>query len=236
MRINKFIASTGICSRRKAEEYINQGRVYINGQKAELHSIVDETKDTVSLDNKPISIKDEKVYILLNKPVGIISTTEKKVKNNIIDYVNYPIRIFPIGRLDQDSHGLIVLTNDGDVVNKALRSENNHRKEYVVTVNRDIDDFFIEAMQNGIKIYNPVHDEMVITKKCEVIKLSHNKFKITLSQGYNRQIRRMCKALGYSVNDLCRISFMNLKDPSLKPGMWRLLSDNEKGDFLNALK
>ncbi len=235
MRINKFIASTGICSRRKAEEYINGKRVKINGEIAYLHSTVDETKDIVTLDDKAIELKEDKIYILFNKPVGIICTTERHIKHNIIDYINYPIRIFPIGRLDQDSHGLIVLTNDGDIVNKALRSENNHSKEYVVTVNKDIDDNFIQKMQNGVTIYNPVHDTMVKTKRCELMKITNRKFKIILTQGYNRQIRRMCKALGYDVIDLCRTRFLTLKDSKLKTGKWRLISGEELNIFLDSL-
>lgn len=235
MRINKYIAETGLCSRRKAEEYINQGRVSINGVIAQLHSTVDEKNDVVCIDNKVIKISDAKVYILLNKPKGIICTTERHIKNNIIDYVNYPVRIFPIGRLDQDSHGLIVLTNDGDIVNSALRSENEHSKEYVVSVNKDIDQTFITKMQDGVSIYNPVHDKMVTTKKCVVQQIAKRKFKITLTQGYNRQIRRMCKALNYDVIDLCRTRFMNLKDAKLPCGKWRFLDDEEKSVFLKVL-
>lgn len=235
MRINKYIASTGLCSRRKAEEYINEQRVTINDEIAFLHSTVDETKDVVKLDGKIIKLNENKVYILFNKPIGIITTTERHIKNNIIDYINYPERIFPIGRLDQDSHGLIVLTNDGDIVNKALRSENNHSKEYIVKVNKDIDDNFLENMRNGVMIYNPVHDNMVKTKKCVVNKINKRKFKIILTQGYNRQIRRMCKALGYEVIDLERIRFMNLKDKDLLPGKWRELKKEEKVQFLSNL-
>ena len=235
MRINKYIAETGLCSRREAENYINEKRVCINGEPAFLYSDVQEN-DIVTLDGIIIKRKIEKIYILFNKPKGITVTTERHILGNIIDYIHYPERIFPIGRLDKDSRGLIVLTNDGDVINKALRSENNHSKEYVVTVNKAISPAFLRQMAAGVIIFNPVSGQKVQTKKCQIHKIDEKTFKIVLTQGYNRQIRRMCQALGYEVKDLCRIRFMNLEDFKLPEGQWRLFTKEEKKTFLNSLK
>lgn len=231
MRINKYISSTGYCSRRKAEEIITEGRVRVNGELANINTVIDENIDVVTIDGKKIEVMEEKIYLLLNKPVGITCTTERHIKGNIIDYVNYPKRIFPVGRLDKDSHGLILLTNDGDIVNKALREENNHSKEYLVQVDKPILPSFIQKMKAGVEIYNPVQHEMVKTKKCKVSPAGKRSFKIVLTQGYNRQIRRMCKACGYKVIDLERIRFMNLQDEKLEMGKWRKLTSKEIEDL-----
>lgn len=225
MRINKYIASSGLCSRRKAEEYIEKGQVTINGEVAILSSTVDDG-DEVRLNGKIIESKNDFVVLLFNKPKGITCTTELKVKDNIIDYINYPERIFPIGRLDKDSEGLILLTNNGDLVNECLRVENGHEKEYVVHVNKEVTDDFIEKMSQGVRIFNPVTNKHVVTLPCDIKKTGRNSFNIILKQGYNRQIRRMCAVFEYQVTSLKRIRFMNLH-LDVKTGEYRLLTSSE---------
>ena len=225
MRINKYIASTGLCSRRKAEEFIEKGVVTINGEVAVLSSTV-EDEDEVRLNGKVIKAKEDFVVLLFNKPKGVTSTTDKKDKDNIIDYINYPERIFPIGRLDKDSTGLILLTNNGDLVNECLRVENGHEKEYVVSVDKNITSDFLNKMSKGVTIYNPVTDRNVVTLPCDIRKTGKNRFNIILKQGYNRQIRRMCVALGYHVVSLNRIRFMHLH-LDVEPGKYRLLTSAE---------
>ena len=225
MRINKYIASTGLCSRRKAEEFIEKGVVTINGEVAVLSSTV-EDEDEVRLNGKVIKAKEDFVVLLFNKPKGVTSTTDKKDKDNIIDYINYPERIFPIGRLDKDSTGLILLTNNGDLVNECLRVENGHEKEYVVSVDKNITPDFLNKMSKGVTIYNPVTDRNVVTLPCAIRKTGKNRFNIILKQGYNRQIRRMCAALGYHVVSLNRIRFMHLH-LDVDPGKYRLLTPAE---------
>lgn len=226
MRLNNFISSTGLCSRREANELIKQKKVNVNGQIAELGYIV-KPDDKVEVNGKLLEEKKDYVYIALNKPVGIICTTERHVKGNIIDFVNYPERIFPIGRLDKDSEGLILLTSDGSVVNEILREENNHEKEYIVTVNKKITSSFMRNMSRGVKVYNPVKNEYTITKSCKVFKINDRTFKIILSQGLNRQIRRMCSQLGYKVISLKRIRIMNIRLKDLSIGKWRYLTEEE---------
>lgn len=226
MRLNNYISSTGICSRREADKLIEQKKVLVNGKVAQIGQPVNEG-DIVKVNGKIIKPKKTNVYIALNKPVGITCTTERHIKGNIIDYINYPERIFPVGRLDKPSEGLIILTNDGSIVNKILRSENNHEKEYVVTVNKDITSDFISKMSNGVKIFNPVTNKNVITKKCKVTKVNSRTFKIVLTQGYNRQIRRMCEVFNYEVKQLQRVRIMNLTLKGIAPGKWRKLTENE---------
>lgn len=228
MRINKYISETGMCSRREADELILNKRVTINGKVAEVGSIV-EPGDKVLVNGKVIKEKPKNVYIVLNKPVGITCTTERHVQGNIIDFVNHPQRIFPIGRLDKDSDGLILLTNDGDVVNRILRAENNHEKEYIVTVDKQVTPFFIKGMSNGVKI------DGVLTKKCKVSFVSPYVFRIVLTEGRNRQIRKMCSAFGYRVRRLQRIRIMNIKLGSLKIGQWRDLNSKELNELFNTL-
>lgn len=225
MRINKYIGETGFCSRREADKIIEEGRVTINGELAHLGSKV-EAGDKVCIDGKPIGKKRKHIYIALNKPVGITCTTERHIKGNIIDFVNHPERIFHIGRLDKDSQGLILLTNDGDIVNKILRAENNNEKEYIVTVNKPITSQFIDGMSKGVRILGTV------TKPCKVTPINDRTFRIILTQGLNRQIRRMCQAFGYQVVKLKRIRIMNIKLGDLKIGQWRYLTTEE----LNELK
>lgn len=231
MRINKYIAETGLCSRRKAEEYINNGLVTVNGIKAILSTTVEEN-DVVALNGKILKKKNDFVVLLFNKPKGITCTTELKVKGNIINCINYPERIFPIGRLDKDSTGLILLTNNGDLVNKCLRVENGHEKEYEVRVDKPINDDFINKMQRGVKIYNPVTNSYVTTLPCKLTKTGKNSFNIILKQGYNRQIRRMCQTSGYHVTSLNRIRFMHLK-LDVKQGEYRLLNKDEINSLEN---
>lgn len=220
VRLNKYISDTGFCSRREADKLIEENRVKVDGIKATMGSKVFRGQKVI-IDNKELKVENKLIYIALNKPRGITCTTEKKIKGNIVDFINHEKRIFPIGRLDKDSEGLIFLTNDGDIVNKILRAGNNHEKEYIVTVNKNINDKFVRGMANGV----PVLD--TITKKCYVEKLGKNKFKIVLTQGLNRQIRRMCAYFGYNVIKLERVRIMNVKLDNLKTGSWRYLSEKE---------
>ena len=220
MRINKYISETGVTSRREADQWIASGKVTINGVVAELGSQVAEGDD-VRVNGKPIKAKPKVAYIVLNKPVGITCTTERHVKGNIIDFINHPLRIFPIGRLDKDSQGLILLTNDGDIVNKVLRAENNHEKEYIVTVDKPITKTFLEGMAAGVEILGTT------TLPCQVTRLSDHVFNIVLTQGLNRQIRRMCAAFDYNVRKLQRIRIMNIQLGNLKIGQWRDLTPSE---------
>lgn len=231
VRINKYIASSGMCSRRKAEEYIENGLVTINDKLASLSSTVEEN-DIVKIDGKLIESKKDYVVLLFNKPKGITCTTEHKVKDNIIDFINYPERIFPIGRLDKDSQGLILLTNNGDLVNECLRVENGHEKEYVVRVDKPITNEFLNKMSNGIKIYNPVTNKYTKTLPCTIKQIGKNNFSIILKQGLNRQIRRMCSALDYHVISLKRIRFMHLK-LDVDEGKYRLLTQKEISKLQN---
>ena len=220
-RINKFLSEAGYCSRREADKLIEKGKVLVNGEIPEMGTKI-SISDIVKVDGNIISKEKEKpVYLAFNKPVGIVCTTDTRVeKNNIIDYINYPSRIFPIGRLDKPSDGLILLTNDGDIVNKILRARNNHEKEYVVTVNKSISKEFITAMSSGVPILD------TITKNCKVEKLTKYKFRIILTQGLNRQIRRMCEYLSYDVIQLRRVRIMNISLDT-KVGEWRHLSSKE---------
>jgi len=227
MRLNKFISETGICSRREADKLIDAGEVTVNGQIATLGTQV-EDGDSVLVRGKPLGEKKKDVYIALNKPVGITCTTERHIDGNIIDFINHPQRIFPIGRLDKDSDGLILLTNNGDIVNQVLRSENNHDKEYLVTVDRPLTAEFLNGMAAGVYL-----DELnVKTKRCKVGKVGGNTFRIILTQGLNRQIRRMCEAFGYKVRRLQRIRIMHIELGKLKTGQWRNLTDVEVKNLL----
>ena len=226
MRLNKFISSTGLYSRRKADELIKDRRVSVNGETGIIGQDVNEN-DKVYVDGKPLEINENNVYIILNKPRGITCTTERHIEGNIIDFVNHTERIFPVGRLDKDSEGLIILTNDGDIVNKILREGNDKKKEYIVTVNKSITSNFIRSMSEGVEIYNPVKNEYTVTQKCDVSKINDRTFKIILSQGLNRQIRRMCTALEYKVINLKRVKIMDLTLEGLNTGEWRNLTSQE---------
>ncbi|MGB0455205.1 MAG: 23S rRNA pseudouridine(2604) synthase RluF [Bacteriovoracaceae bacterium] len=222
IRLNKYIAQSGICSRREADQFIAEKKVLINGRLAQTGDQV-SAGDKVRVNGKDIKPRDEErlLLIALNKPVGIVSTTESSEKDNIVDYINHPQRIFPIGRLDKDSEGLILLTNNGDIVNKILRAGNNHEKEYIVTVNKPITDDFIKGMSAGVPILGQV------TKKCQVTQESSNSFRIILVQGLNRQIRRMSEYFGFEVIKLQRIRIMNISIKGLSTGDWRDLSKEE---------
>ena len=228
MRINKYISEAGKASRRGADKLITEGRVTLNGKKATIGSQVNPGDD-VKVDGNQLFVAKNNVYIALNKPVGITSTTEKGVKGNIVDLVNHSIPVFHIGRLDKDSEGLILLTNDGDIVNEILRSENRHEKEYIVSVDRPINAEFLENMSEGVKILDTT------TLPCEVEQLSKYEFKTILTQGLNRQIRRMCEALGYNVYRLQRIRIMNIQLNNLPVGQWRYLSKKEKDRLFREL-
>lgn len=225
MRLNKHISDSGFCSRREADELISQGRVTVDGEKATYRTQVEEGSE-VLLDGRPLPERSEKrgrrhVYIALNKPVGITCTTESDVKGNIVDFVGHQQRIFPIGRLDKDSEGLILLTSNGDIVNDILRAENKHEKEYLVGVNRPVTDEFLRGMARGVRI----HGKM--TLPCRTSKLAKFGFRIVLTQGLNRQIRLMAAAFDYRVTQLRRVRIDNLKLGALKPGQWRNLTDIE---------
>ena len=224
-RINKYLSEVGFCSRRAADKLLEEGRIKINGKIPELGTKVSD-EDIVEVDGKPIrENEDAPIYIAFNKPVGIVCTTDTKREiDNIIEYINHPKRIFPIGRLDKPSEGLILLTNDGDIVNKILRGKNNHEKEYLVRVDKPLNSKFLEKMRNGVPILD------TITKKCEVERIDDMTFRIVLTQGLNRQIRRMCEFLGYEVKKLKRIRIMNIKlDVAL--GKWRDLTPKELPDL-----
>lgn len=229
IRLNKYISETGICSRREADKLIESGKVTIDGVKATMGMKVGKGQ-IVKVNGKDITKEEELVYIALNKPVGITCTTEHKVRGNIVDFVRHKKRIFPIGRLDKDSQGLILLTNDGDIVNKILRAGNNHEKEYIVTVNKPITDDFIKKMSSGVRILGTV------TKKCFVKKEGSKVFRIILTEGMNRQIRRMCEVFGYKVVKLERVRIMNINLGNLKNGSWRDLTIKELAGINELIK
>ncbi len=221
IRLNKYLSQIGFCSRRQADKFIEQERIKVDGRLPELGQKVAPGADITFDDKKIDQQKDERIYMLFNKPKGIVCTTDTRVeKDNIIDFINYPKRIFPIGRLDKMSEGLIMLTNDGEIVNKILRVENKHQKEYLVQVDQPINADFINKMENGVKIL------YTITQPCQLKKISKNEFKIVLQQGLNRQIRRMCEALGYKVRTLQRIRIMHFK-LDMPVGKYRLLNNDE---------
>ena len=234
MRINNYISSSGLCSRRQADELIEQGKVRINGILATIGHKVNP-QDKVEVNGKLLKVEKSFVYIALNKPPGITCTTERQIKGNIIDFINHPKRIFPIGRLDKDSEGLILLTSDGSIVNEILMDKNKYEKEYVVTVDKAITPSFLEGMSEGVRIFNPVKNEYTLTNPCKIEKINARVFKITLTQGLNRQIRRMCTAFGYEVVKLKRIRIMNIELRDLPLGMWRDLTKAEVSSLLNNL-
>lgn len=229
VRINKYISESGICSRRDADRFVEQGNVFINGRRAKLGDHVGPG-DKVKVNGQAIEPREAEdfTFIALNKPVGIVSTTESSEPNNIVNYINHGQRIFPIGRLDKDSQGLIFLTNKGDLVNKILRAGNNHEKEYLVTVNKILTDEVIQGMSSGVPMLG------VVTKKCKIVKETPYIFRITLVQGLNRQIRRMCEHFHYEVTKLERVRIMNVSLKGLSVGEWRDLSDKELSGLLKA--
>jgi 23S rRNA pseudouridine2604 synthase len=225
VRLNKYISETGVCSRREADKWIESGRVTCNGTLAALGTKVGEG-DEIRVDGELLGAKKQQIYIALNKPVGITCTTESHIDDNVIDLIAHAERIFPIGRLDKDSEGLILLTNNGDIVNEILRSENNHEKEYIVTVERPITDLSLSMMAEGVKIMGE------ITKPAKVTRIGDDTFRIILTQGLNRQIRRMCSALGYRAQRLQRVRIINIDLGDLAVGRWRDLTDTEVAGLL----
>jgi 23S rRNA pseudouridine2604 synthase len=220
MRLNKYLAETGACSRRQADQWIDAGRVTVNGTRAVLGTQVDDGDD-VRVDGQPLRAKPRRVYLALNKPVGVECTTDRDVPGNIVDFVGYPERVFPIGRLDKDSEGLILLTNDGDIVNNVLRAENEHEKEYIVAVDRPLTPAFLAGMAAGVPILDTV------TNPCRVTQVGRNTFRIVLTQGLNRQIRRMCEHFDYTVRQLQRVRIMHVQLGTLPLGKWRELTASE---------
>ena len=220
MRLNKFLSETGLCSRREADAWIESGRVRVNGTTAVLGTQVSDG-DEVQLDGQPVFRKPERVYLALNKPLGIECTTDRSVPGNIVDFVGHRERVFPIGRLDKDSEGLILLTNDGDIVNRVLRAEHEHEKEYIVSVDRPLTPEFLEGMAHGVPILDTV------TNPCKVRQVGRNTFRIVLTQGLNRQIRRMCEHFDYTVRGLQRVRIMHIRLGDLPLGKWRNLTTAE---------
>ncbi len=225
MRLNKYISEAGVCSRREADKWIEAGRVTCNGAPAVLGTKVGEG-DEVRVDGEVIGAKKKQIYIALNKPIGVTCTTESHIEDNIIDLIGHSERIFPIGRLDKDSEGLILLTNNGDIVNEILRSENNHEKEYIVTVDRPVTDLALSMMASGVKIMGE------ITKPAAVTRVDETTFRVILIQGLNRQIRRMCSALGYRAQRLERVRIINIEIGDLARGQWRDLTETEVAGLL----
>ena len=228
-RLNKAISETGYCSRRAADKLIEAGKVKVNGNTPELGTKV-TANDVITVNGTVVTKEVDNIYLAFNKPVGITCTTELQIEGNIIDYINYPERIFPIGRLDKPSEGLIFMTNDGDIVNKILRSKNSHQKEYIVTVSRRITDDFIYEMSNGVPILDTV------TEKCVVKRINDTTFNIILTQGLNRQIRRMCDYLGYQVNTLKRVRIMNISLDGIKKGEYRSFTKEELSEINELIK
>ena len=227
MRLNKFLAETGACSRLEADQWIEAGRVTVNGARAVLGTQVNDGDD-VRVDGQPLRAKPRRVYLALNKPIGIECTTDRDVPGNIVDFVGYPERIFPIGRLDKDSEGLILLTNDGDIVNTILRAEHEHEKEYIVAVDRPLTPAFLAGMAAGVPILDTV------TNPCKLAQVGRNTFRIVLTQGLNRQIRRMCEHFGYTVRRLQRVRIMHVHLGTLPVGKWRELDARELRGLLPA--
>ncbi|MCI8408451.1 MAG: pseudouridine synthase [Lachnospiraceae bacterium] len=229
MRLNKYLSDVGVCSRREADRWIEAGRVMVDGIVAVMGQKIQRSQ-TVLVDGKPVKKEEEKVLLAFNKPKGIVCTTSKKDKDNIVDFINYKTRIYPIGRLDKDSEGLILLTNQGELVDKILRGSNFHEKEYIVTVNRKITPEFIRAMGQGVPILD------VITRACEIEAIGTRTFRIILTQGLNRQIRRMCEYFDYRVVDLQRVRVMNIRLGRLKTGTYRKIVGTELKELLELLE
>lgn len=228
VRLNKFLSDSGLCSRRKADEYIDAGFVCVNGQVA-LQGMRVNADDIVTFKGKTVEKSEKTVLLAFNKPRGIVCTTDKREKNNIVDYIDYPSRIYPVGRLDKESEGLILMTNNGDIVDKILKSRNNHEKEYLVSVDKEITDVFLEGMRKPVPILD------TYTKESKVYKTGPCTFRIIISQGLNRQIRRMCEYFGYRVMKLKRVRIINIRLGDLKKGQLRQISDEEKRELFKSI-
>lgn len=230
IRINKYLSEAGVCSRREADRMIEEERITVNGQKAVSGQKV-STEDEICIDNVPVHKNEKKVMLLFNKPRGIVcSAKQQRQETTVTDYLDYPLRIYPVGRLDKESQGLLLLTNEGDLVNKIMRAGNYHEKEYFVTVNKPLDKEFIRRMSRGVPILDTV------TRPCKVVQTGECSFRIILTQGLNRQIRRMCEALGYEVKELFRTRIMNIEIGNLKSGQYRELSDEELNGLYELIK
>lgn len=227
IRINKFLSEAGVCSRREADRKIENGEIRINDRIAVTGDKV-MPGDTVYVNGRPIQKEEEMVLLVLNKPVGVVCTAEKREKNNVIDFMKYPKRIYPIGRLDKDSEGLLLMTNNGEIVNKIMRAGNNHEKEYIVTVNKPVSDSFVRGLAGGV----PLVELNTTTRKCKVEKISNRKVRIILTQGLNRQIRRMCEYFGYRVEKLERVRIMNIELGDLKTGHYREVTAEEYKELM----
>ena len=230
IRINKYLSEAGICSRREADRMIEEGRITVNGKKAESGQKV-SLEDEVCADNIPVHKNEKKVLLLFNKPRGIVCSTKQQFdETTVTDYLDYPLRVYPVGRLDKESQGLLLLTNEGDLVNKIMRAGNYHEKEYFVTVNKPVDSEFVRRMSKGV----PVLD--TVTRPCRVVQTGECSFRIILTQGLNRQIRRMCEALGYEVKELRRVRIMNIELGNLKPGEYRKVTDQELNELYELIR
>ena len=230
IRINRYLSDCGVCSRRQADLMIQEGRVTVDGQTALMGQRITDGQQ-VCVDSRPVVKADKPVILLVNKPVGIVCTAEKREADNIVDFIDYPQRIYPVGRLDKNSHGLILMTNQGELVNDILRARFYHEKEYLVTVNKPLNDEFLENMRKGVYL----EDLDVTTRPCRVEKLGKYRFRIVLTQGLNRQIRRMCRALDYHVRDLCRVRIMNLRLDGIALGSYRRITDAEYRELVSLL-
>ena len=240
IRLNKFLSEAGVCSRREADKMIEEGRITVDGKKAETGMRVRPDQE-IKVGKKVIAMKqrEEDVLLAVYKPVGVICTTDRREKRNIVDYVGYPVRVYPVGRLDKDSEGLILMTNIGSLVNKMMRAANYHEKEYFVTVHKPVTDAFLERMAKGVRIRKEEKGEVLLdamTRPCQVEKLGKCSFRIILTQGLNRQIRRMCEALGYQVTHLKRVRVLNIELKGMRPGTWRRVSDKELKELLELLQ
>lgn len=235
VRLNKYISDSGFCSRREADRLIQQGKVKIDGKTASCGMKV-SAGQSVTVGKTPIGVRDEMIMLAVNKPVGVVCTEDKKTKNNIIRFLKYPVRITYVGRLDKDSEGLLLMTNNGDIINKMMRAGNHHEKEYKVTVNKAVTEAFIRQMAEGVHITDKEKGLNITTRPCEVWQIGTYKFRIILTQGLNRQIRRMCDALGYKVTELKRERIMNIELGNLKPGEYRRLSDKELNELYELTK
>lgn len=231
VRINKYLSEAGVCSRREADRLIEAGKITIDGELATTGARVQEGQK-ICVEGRCVSKEEEEILIAFNKPIGIVCTSAKIEKDNVIDYINYPKRIYPIGRLDKDSEGLLLLTNNGEIVNKMMRAGNYHEKEYIVTVNRPISDSFIHGMANGV----PLVELNATTRKCVVEQIGKKQFRIVLTQGLNRQIRRMCEYFGYRVEKLVRVRIMNINIGDLKSGQYRNLTKQEYADLMKLIQ
>lgn len=239
IRLNKFLSEAGVCSRREADRMIEEGRITVDGRRAETGMRVRPDQE-IKVGKKVISMeREEEVLLAVYKPEGVICTTDRREKRNIVDFVGYPVRIYPIGRLDKDSEGLILMTNIGSLVNKMMRASNYHEKEYLVTVNKPVTEAFLERMAKGVRIRKEEKGEVLLdamTRPCQVEKLGKCSFRIILTQGLNRQIRRMCEALGYQVTHLKRVRVLNIELKGMRPGTWRRVSDKELKELLELLQ